>query len=123
MNDRHLAATYPDSLVGLSVAELADVGRPATRDMDILLMPTLMALYVRIELPREFNNRDDVAPADPKDRQNVLTAKNGDLTMDLNMIDSQFAICVAVLFAGYSECQYDDPCFLPIDKNKRPQIS
>lgn len=44
--DRHLAVTYPDSLVGLSDEELADVDRRATRKMDILLMPTLMALYV-----------------------------------------------------------------------------
>lgn len=44
--DRHLAVKYPDSLVGLSDEELANVDRRATRKIDILLMPTLMALYV-----------------------------------------------------------------------------
>lgn len=44
--DRHLAVKYPESLVNLSEEELAAVDRKATRKVDILLMPTLMALYV-----------------------------------------------------------------------------
>jgi MFS family permease len=87
--DRHLAVKYPESLVGLSEAELAAVDRKATRKIDILLMPTLMALYVLNYL----------------DRQNVSTAKIGGLTVDLNMSESQFATCVAVLFAGYISLQ------------------
>ncbi|BEJ12346.1 hypothetical protein CspHIS471_0208060 [Cutaneotrichosporon sp. HIS471] len=89
--DRHLAVKYPESLVGLSEAELDAVDRRATRKIDLLLMPTLMALYVLNYL----------------DRQNVSTAKIGGLTDDLNMTQSQFATCVAVLFAGYNPLKYD----------------
>lgn len=51
--DRHLAVRFPDSLVGLSDAEIDAVDRAATRKVDILLIPTLMFLYVLNYLDRQ----------------------------------------------------------------------
>jgi hypothetical protein len=44
--DRHLAVEMPASLVGLTDEEREAVDRAATRKLDILLMPTLVALYI-----------------------------------------------------------------------------
>ena len=44
--DRHLAITKPDILAGLSEEETAALDKSTTRKLDILLMPTLVALYI-----------------------------------------------------------------------------
>jgi hypothetical protein len=67
--DRHLAVKYPESLVGLSEAELAAVDRKATRKIDILLMPTLMALYVLNYLVRHHASKLTAGSAERLDSQ------------------------------------------------------
>lgn len=44
--DRHLAITKPAILEGLSEEETAALDKSTTRKLDILLMPTLVALYI-----------------------------------------------------------------------------
>lgn len=44
--DRRLAVKFPASLQGLSETEIAAIDKRATRKLDILMVPTLMALYV-----------------------------------------------------------------------------
>jgi len=44
--DHHLAVQRPAILQGLSDEELAVIDQGATKKLDILLMPTLVALYI-----------------------------------------------------------------------------
>jgi hypothetical protein len=44
--DRHLAIEKPDILMGLSEEETAALDKSTTRKLDILMMPTLVALYI-----------------------------------------------------------------------------
>lgn len=44
--DRHLALVKPAILEGLSEEETAALDKSTTRKVDILLMPTLVALYI-----------------------------------------------------------------------------
>lgn len=46
--DRHLAITKPEILEGLSDEELAALHKSTTKKVDILLMPTLVALYILV---------------------------------------------------------------------------
>jgi len=47
-SSHHLAVQMPASLAALSPEELAEVDRMATRKLDILLMPILVALYILV---------------------------------------------------------------------------
>lgn len=49
--DRHLAIVKPEILQGLSDEEIAIIDKSTTRKVDILLMPTLVALYILVSLP------------------------------------------------------------------------
>lgn len=44
--NHHLAVQMPAELAALSPEELAEVDRKATKKLDILLMPILVALYI-----------------------------------------------------------------------------
>ncbi|WVW85207.1 hypothetical protein I302_107245 [Kwoniella bestiolae CBS 10118] len=87
--DRHLAVECPASIRDLSFEEIKVLDKAITKKIDILLMPTLMALYILNYL----------------DRQNIGSAKIAGITTDLNMTTSQYNTAVAVLFAGYVSLQ------------------
>lgn len=51
--DRHLATQVPEILQGLSEDEIAAIDKSTTRKLDILLMPTLVALYILYVVPTD----------------------------------------------------------------------
>ncbi|WWC64478.1 uncharacterized protein I303_107088 [Kwoniella dejecticola CBS 10117] len=87
--DRHLAVQVPESLQGLSDEELDRIDKAATRKVDILLMPTLVALYILNYL----------------DRQNISSAKIAGINKDLGLTTTDYNTAVSVLFAGYVSLQ------------------
>ncbi|OCF61388.1 nicotinamide mononucleotide permease [Kwoniella mangroviensis CBS 10435] len=87
--DRHLAVQVPESLRGLSEDEIAKIDKAATRKIDILLMPTLVALYILNYL----------------DRQNISSAKIAGISKDLGLTTTDYNTAVSVLFAGYVSLQ------------------
>ena len=120
--DRHLAVSKPESLVGLSDAEVAEIDRRATRKVDILLMPTLVALYI-LCVPRTappavvqpFTHRSNYL-----DRQNISSAKIAGISADLGLTANDYSTAVAVLFAGYVSLQV--PSNMLASKIKYPGI-
>ncbi|WWC91810.1 uncharacterized protein L201_006757 [Kwoniella dendrophila CBS 6074] len=87
--DRHLAVQLPSSLQGLSEDELTVIEKAGTRKVDILLMPTLVALYILNYL----------------DRQNISSAKIAGINKDLHLSTTDYNTAVSVLFAGYVSLQ------------------
>ncbi|WVR07590.1 hypothetical protein IAU60_004632 [Kwoniella sp. DSM 27419] len=102
--DRHLEVKLPESLQGLSPEEIDVIDRAATRKLDILLMPVLIALYILNYL----------------DRQNISSAKIAGIQKDIGLTVSQYNTCVAVLFAGYVALQV--PSNMVASKVKYPGI-
>lgn len=76
----------PDSLSGMSEAELQKLGRRATLKMDLVILPILVIMYILNYL----------------DRQNIASAKLADIEKDLNMSDVEYQTSVSILFCGYS---------------------
>ncbi|WRT70135.1 uncharacterized protein IL334_007129 [Kwoniella shivajii] len=87
--DRHLAVQLPESLQGLSAEEIEKIDKAATRKLDLLLMPVLVALYILNYL----------------DRQNIGSAKIAGIAKDLKMTTTDYNTAVSVLFAGYVSLQ------------------
>ncbi|KAM0747823.1 MFS general substrate transporter [Meredithblackwellia eburnea MCA 4105] len=75
----------PASLASLTEVEYNEVGKKATRKLDILIMPALVIMYI-------FNYLD---------RQNLSAARLANIEKDLGLSDVDYQTCISILFAGY----------------------
>lgn len=86
--ENHSSSEMPEILRQLSPRDYIEVGKTATRKMDIIIMPCLMLMYILNYL----------------DRNNIASAKLANITDDLDLTPTEYQSCISILFAGYSEC-------------------
>ena len=86
----------PPEIAAWSPEERARKERQLRRKIDIRLLPLLILMYVLNYL----------------DRNNIASARLGGLEADLNLVGSQYQVCVSILFVGYILMQVPSNMFL-----------
>lgn len=76
----------PDSLAGMTEAELQKLGKRATLKMDLVILPILVVMYILNYL----------------DRQNIASAKLANIEEELGLSPVEYQTAVSILFCGYS---------------------
>lgn len=94
----------PDSLQNMSEDELKSFEKKLKRKIDFRLLPMTLFMYILNYL----------------DRNNIATARLGDLEKDLNLTSTQYQTCVSILFVGYILMQI--PSNMLLNKMGRPSL-
>lgn len=94
----------PDSLQEMTEEELKSFEKKLKRKIDLRILPMTLFMYILNYL----------------DRNNIATARLGDLEKDLNLTSTQYQTCVSILFVGYILMQI--PSNMLLNKIGRPAL-
>ena len=84
------AGSMPTVLSALGEDEYKKAGRGATTKMNIIILPSLITMYFLNYL----------------DRNNIASAKLAGIMEHLNLTETNYQSCVAILFVGYSKYHF-----------------